>query len=318
MVEKNFETLIESLSESELKELINQCKERTLEIQASNKEIKICPHCSSNKIIKYGKNKFGKQRYKCCCGKIFISTTNTVIHGTWKSLNQWMTFLHHYAIGSSLAVCARECEISVNTANRWRHKISMALYLTDLKQIKLDGKIELDETLYERLNAPESDKKKRGISDQKINIACAIDENNNKIIQVSEPGRITSKTLIKIYENRIKEGSIVVSDSLRSYHALMKKLKIIWKKIPSKKKSFESYTLDEINHLHSKIKYFLAPFRGVSTEYLQGYIEMFKINEQYKKSKDLNTLEKLFKKLTSINSPLTCSAIDKKVLNWIV
>ena len=89
-------------------------------------------------------------------------------------------------MGSSLEVCARECQISENTANRWRHKISMALYLSEFHDISLEGKVELDETLYERLNAPESDKKKRGISDQKVNIACAIDE--NKIIQVSIPG----------------------------------------------------------------------------------------------------------------------------------
>lgn len=318
MTENNINLLIDTLSESELRELIEQCKERVLEIQSDNKTVDSCPHCGSSKFMKYGKNKFGKQRYKCSCGKVFISTTNTIIHGTWKSLNQWMTFLHHYAIGSSLEVCARECQISENTANRWRHKISMALYLSEFNDIFLEGKIELDETLYERLNAPESVKKKRGISDQKVNIACAIDENKNKIIQVSIPGRITSESLINIYKNRIKEGSIVVSDSLRSYHELMKELKVDWKKIPSKKKSIEEYTLDEVNHLHSSIKYFLAPFRGISMKYLQGYIEMYKVNEQYKKSKDTHLFNRLFEKLMSVKLTLTCSDIDKKMLNWII
>ena len=59
----------------------------------------------------------------------------------------------------------------------------------------------------------------------------------------------------------------------------MKELKANWKKIPSKKKSIEEYTLDEVNHLHSSIKYFLAPFRGISMKHLQGYIEMYKVNE---------------------------------------
>ena len=239
-------------------------------------------------------------------------------YGTWKSLNQWMTFLHRYAFGNSLEVCAQECQISENTANRWRHKISMALYLSEFHNSSLEGKVELDETLYERLNAPESVKKKRGISDQKVNIACAIDENKNKIIQVSIPGRITSKSLINIYKNRIKEGSIVVSDSLRSYHALMKKLKVNWKKIPSKKKFIEEYTLDQVNHLHSNIKYFLAPFRGISMKYLQGYIEMYKVNERYKKAKNTHLFESLFEQLMSVKMTLTCSAIDKKELNWII
>ena len=75
-------------------------------------------------------------------------------------------------------------------------------------------------------------KKKRGISDQKRNIVCAIDEHNNKVIQVSERGRIHTKNLYEIYKDKIPSQCTVVSDSLRSYHGLMKKLGVKWIKIP--------------------------------------------------------------------------------------
>ena len=54
MTENNINLIIDSLSESELKELIEHCKERVLEIQAGNKVVDTCPHCGSNKIMKYG------------------------------------------------------------------------------------------------------------------------------------------------------------------------------------------------------------------------------------------------------------------------
>ena len=49
MKENNINLLIDSLSKSELKELIEQCKERVLKIQADNKTVDTCPHCGSKK-----------------------------------------------------------------------------------------------------------------------------------------------------------------------------------------------------------------------------------------------------------------------------
>ena len=59
-------------------------------------------------------------------------------------------------------------------------------------------------------------KEKREISVQKKNIVCAIDEHNNKVIQVSERGRIHTRNLYEIYKGKIPLPCIVVSDSLCS------------------------------------------------------------------------------------------------------
>ena len=59
------------------------------------------------------------------------------------------------------------------------------------------------------------EKQKRGMSSQKRNIVCAIDQHNNKIIQVSETGRIHSKELYKIYKDKIPSTCQVVSDSCK-------------------------------------------------------------------------------------------------------
>ena len=73
------------------------------------------------------------------------------------------------------------------------------------------------------------------ISKDKIGIACAIDEDGNYVVHTADRGRPTSSTLIDIFKNSICPGSIVISDSQRSYHQLMDALNIEWVKIPSGK-----------------------------------------------------------------------------------
>ena len=140
--------------------------------------------------------------------------------------------------------------------------------------------IYLDETLFPCIDKnPKSkhkkEEKKRGMSNQKINVTCAIDSSGKTILKVVDKGRVTSKSLIKAYAGNIKKGSKVVSDSLRSYHKLMHYLEIDWKKIPSKKKSIEEYTLEPINKLHSQIDDFFFKYKGISIKHLQGYLALF-------------------------------------------
>ena len=89
------------------------------------------------------------------------------------------------------------------------------------------------------------------------------------MIQVSERGRIHTKNLYEIYKDKIPSQCTVVSDSLRSYHGLMKKLGVKWIKIPSGKKEKDGYTLDKVNRLHSSIELFLHGYRGISDKYFK-------------------------------------------------
>ena len=131
-------------------------------------------------------------------------------------------------------------------------------------------------------------KTKRGISDQKRNIVCVVDEHNHKVIQASERGRIHTKNLYEIYKDKIPSSCTGVSDSLRSYHGLMKKLGV---KIPSGKSEKDGYTLDKINRLHSSIELFLHGYRGISDKYLNNYIGLYKMKDRK------NTMKKGYSKI---------------------
>jgi len=139
----------------------------------------------------------------------------------------------------------------------------------------------------------------RGISHQKRNIVCAIDEHGKTVIQVSEAGRIHAKTLIEIYQNKVPSDCTVISDSHRSYHQLMAELGVKWIKIPSGKKEYKGYDLTPVNRLHSNIHQFLGRYRGVADKYLTGYIGLFKLLYRNKRWHLTDIFRSLFKKIVN-------------------
>ena len=157
-----------------------------------------------------------------------------------------------------------------------------------MNQDQLEGTVYLDETFVERIEKGKEElkgSKKRGISKQKVNICCAIDIQGRSVIQ-----------------GKIKEGCDLVTDSQRSYHRLVKALKVKWHKIPSGKRKVNTYTLDKVNLLHNNLKQYLQRFRGVSYAFLQDYIIMFKVNEFYRKSRMLGLSERLMVKLMTLTN----------------
>lgn len=144
---------------------------------------------------------------------------------------------------------------------------------------QLSKKIALDETYLTYQAKGFVNQNRRGISKDKIGIACAIDEHGNYVVHTADRGRPTSSTLIDIFKNTIRPGSIVISDSQRSYHQLMDALNIKWIKIPSGEKSKDGYTLEMVNRLHDRIKAFFRGKRNVMTHYLQGYLALFQYSE---------------------------------------
>lgn len=243
-------------------------------------------------FFRYQKNGFNRQhkqiyrcKNECCKCNNFSATTNSILFSTKKDISNWVMFLEAYFDENSFRVCADKANISENTAFFWRQKINF--YLTAyLNKHILKDYIELDETVYSEdkigivktCNAV----KKRGMSNDKVNIATAIDIHGNVILKTSVNGRITSKALLDVFKGVIQEGSFVISDSLRSYHKFMKEINVKWIKITSGKDEEQGHTLEKVNHLHDGIKTFLGQFRGVSKRYLQGYLAYFNIFRKYK------------------------------------
>lgn len=254
----------------------------------------VCPYCGSDHVIKHGKDQFGDQRYLCknsdCKKHTFSLKTNTLLYYSKSNKSQWLLFFECLFNKDSISTTANKVGICENTVIAWRHKTMYLIYKM-LEHNKMTGLVSLDETFFDCVlkgidKEPEIEvetKKKRGISNNKIGVACAIDEANQMILKVINRGRPTSKSLIDTFKGYINSSNKVISDSLRSYHKLQKELEYEWIKIPSGKKSYMGYTLDEINQLHGNLKMFLSCYRGVSVTFLQGYVSLFELLSRYKR-----------------------------------
>lgn len=177
-----------------------------------------------------------------------------------------------------LSKTAKLVGISIVSAFYNRHKL-MYVHNQLINKKQLSKKNELDETYLTYQDKGFVNQNRRGISKDKIGIACAIDKDGNYVVHTADRGRPTSSTLIDIFKNTICPGSIVISDSQRSYHQLMDALNIKCVKIPTGEKSKDGYTLEMVNRLHDRIKAFFRGERNVMTHYLQGYLALFQYSE---------------------------------------
>lgn len=312
--------LLETYSINDLQELLNALntdvfKEILFQHMFENFDGNnpICPYCGSKHIRKHGFTKDGKQRYRCSCKKTFILQRNTLMYWSRLSCIQWKTIICSTLNNDSLERIAALAGISVTYAFYCRHKVMYVLVQLMNEDILLD-EAELDETYINYQEEGYIRKGKRGISEDKIGIACAIDKYDHTVLYVADRGRPTSKTLIDIFDKKMTHGMTIISDSQRSYHPLMRHLKEDWKKIPSRKKEVDGYTLERINDLHEEIKTFFRGKRNVMTHYLLGYLALF----QFRKKEPLflldSVLKTLFYRLNCIKTALRnkdiCSGVN--------
>lgn len=294
-------SLIKNLSENEKQELasillsrtsyqfhkLNETSERFSEERFANGLF--CPHCGvTHEIVKYGKTRQGEQRYLCrTCHKTFISKTNTVFSGSHKTLDVWKVYLDCMVNQYSIRKTAEICHINTHTAFVWRHKILDALSAYK-EEDKLKGVVEADETFFRvsykgsrKLPRPAKRRgtgsKRSGLSREQVCVVCAVDRNGNRFSQVTSLGCITTNILHDILDERIIRGSILCTDGFRTYQAYADDnfgyIRHIIIDSVSRKNGI--YHINHVNAYHSFMKLFIIKFRGVSTKYLQNYLEWY-------------------------------------------
>lgn len=113
------------------------------------------------------------------------------MHSSKKQPDKWMKAIESVLNKDSLKIMVKVCGIHYTTAFYWRHKILSRLQ-TLTNTDKMGDFVELDEILLPlNLEGRVVEQKKKGISDQKFNVACCIDENRNIHCEASIKGRIT-------------------------------------------------------------------------------------------------------------------------------
>jgi transposase-like protein len=254
------------------------------------KEKFTCPHCSSEEIVGHG-NYMGRKRYKCkSCKKTFNDLTGTSVSCIHKK-EEWKSYLQCIANNLTLREAAKQVGVSFRTSFLWRHKIIGAF--KDVGCTKLEGIIEGDETFFlysekgnktiEGRSARKRGGKasKAGINDEHVAVLVSTDRNKQPIIEVACRGRITTNQIEDCLGKWIGENATVLcSDSHRSYERFAKDKQLKHVKINASKGQHvkdKVYHIQNINNIHHLLKDWIKQFNGVSSGYLQNYMNWFRV-----------------------------------------
>jgi len=111
-----------------------------------------------------------------------------------------------------------------------------------------------------------------GISYEKVCVPCAIDRNGHSISKVSNLGRLSTKALHVVFNDRFNPKSTLCTDKLNSYIRFATKNTFNLVQLKGGREKRSICNIQRMNAYNSELKLFLNPFKGVSTKYLNNYL----------------------------------------------
>ena len=266
-----------------------QVLENVAQEREKSKNRKDCPHCSSASVYKRGKQK-GVQMYKCRnCSKWFSETTGTPLWDI-KLKHKWQGYLRCMEQGMSIKKIAKELDISIQTSFDWRHKVLSSL--SGFTPESLSDIVECDELELALSNKGsrnlERKPRKRGCDFKRndgsseptvVQIVTAVQRNGEKYLKAVESKRLSADEITKALDGKIADQTTLITDKHPSYklfareNPALKHRSVLGKEHVNK--NDKNIHLQHVNNTHSQLRTFLSPFNGVSSKYLQNYLNWF-------------------------------------------
>ena len=256
-----------------------------------------CPHCPHKKYVKFG-FKSGSQRYKCkSCNRSFTEYTGTWIAGLHHKdkIDDYLNLMVQEKTLDNIKV---ELEINKKTAFDWRHKILSSISDTD--DDEFTGITESDETFFLhsskgiKVNSRKPRKRggsssKRGINKEHIAVIVTQDRKKNLDLTVATCGRLKKINIENAIGKKISAQTVLCTDGHVSYKGFAIDNKLEHHSLRADLKQFvknEVYHIQHVNSTHSRLKKWIDyTFWGVSTKYLQQYLNWYKLKETLKDKK---------------------------------
>lgn len=180
-----------------------------------------CPHCGSLKIYRTNRG------FKCgekLCAKKFSVTVETIFENTKISLRIWFAAMYLISTskkGVSSLQLAEQLGITQKTAWFVNHRIREML--KDNRNEKLSGVVSADETFVGGKNKNRHADKKAPASQGRSHVDktpfVGLIQRNGKV-KTFVVNDTSAETLHTIMGNNVEEGSILVTDSYKSYNGL--------------------------------------------------------------------------------------------------
>jgi transposase-like protein len=201
--------------------------------------------------------------------------------------------------GKSLKAIADELEICIQTSFNWRHKILSSL--GRFTPETLSGEVESDEfeISISKKGSKILDRKprKRGTDFKRnageeitvIQVVTAVERGGNTFLKAVETKRLTTEEVTKAFDGRLSQGTTLFTDAHPTYKSFAKENPSLNHKTFIAKdhvsKTDKKVHVQTVNHTHRELKDFLRQFNGVSSKYLQNYLNLFAYAEKLRESK---------------------------------
>jgi transposase-like protein len=270
-------------------ELRGQVLENVTDELSKKNNKKPCPHCSSKQVYKRGKQS-GVQMYQCRdCSKWYSETTGTPLWDI-KLKNKWQGFLRCFDKGMSIKKISEELEISIQTSFDWRHKLLSTL--NNLAPTKLSNVVECDElelsisqkgfrNLQRKPRKRASDFVRNNLSETPtvVQVVTLVERNGEKYLKAVESKRLSAEQISKAINGKLEKNTTLITDKHPSYKLFVKEdISLKHKTVLAKdhiNRDDKNIHLQHVNNTHSQLRDFMRPFHGVSSKYLQNYLNWF-------------------------------------------
>ena len=136
---------------------------------------------------------------------------------------------------------------------------------------------------------------------------------NGIIALVSGTGKTSTDKVKAVFDNRIAETSVLVTDKEGSYRRFARENNIELIQIKAEQRTFKGiYHIQHINAFHSRLKSFMRPFQGVSTKHLNNYLVWYAWMQMNRELSEESLERNILNSSTSHNFRLYTSEISKK------
>lgn len=251
-----------------------------------------CPHCHDNALRPWGSS-HGLPRFRCTsCGRTCNPLTRTPL-ARLRKREHWLEYARCLVNGDTIRRAARKCKVSKNTAFLWRHRFLK--HISDIRPDKEYGIVEADETFFlksskgqRKLTTPARkrggvSKTKGGGSEDQVSVLIVRDRSGQTADYMLK--KLDAQHVAEVLKPILDTDACLCTDRAAIYKAFSKVEGIRHETIkasgPRRRGPFH---IQNVNAYDSRLKGWIARFRGVATKYLCNYLGWHRMLDRHRYS----------------------------------
>lgn len=251
-----------------------------------------CPHCQGSRIVRNG-SASGLQRYKCrTCTRTFNALSTTPL-ARLRMKAKWLQQQDVLVQGLSVNKAALALDVAATTAFRWRHRFLRLAQAA--KATELAGVVEADETFFLRSDKGQrpgrKPRKRGGRASRKERgmdlIAILVARDRSGATADFLIDTVSAACLSQALKPHIQSDAILCTDGSPAMAAAARELGVQHESVnlSAGQRVRGPWHIQNANGYHSRLKGWIARFKGVATDYLESYLGWYRALDRASKTR---------------------------------